>query len=391
MMRLTAVVTLGLSCALGASSPACEIAEPALAQMKVTPHAYGDEFEHLSDWHLFTNLSGLVPAEGVIPYDVNAPLFTDYTKKFRWIYVPKGAKANYSADEVWDLPIGTILVKAFTYAADARDPESKLQLLETRILFRQPDGWDAQTYVWDADQKDATRQLAGPEIDASFIDSSGESRINHYLVPSAEQCKSCHMTGNADTTGMHAKGVVSPIGIRTRELNRDHLYGPTDADNQIDHFAKVGVFAAPLPPASSRQALVDPFGAADLTTRVRSYWDSNCAHCHKTGGLANPYGLHFDFASTDPARNPPSNWGVCKVPAAAPGGCGDLDQRIDIVPGNPDASFMVCRMAAALDGPDAKMHMPPLGVRMVHTEAVALVSDWIASLPADSCVGGGSQ
>ena len=41
--------------------------------------------------------------------------------------------------------------------------------------------------------------------------------------------------------------------------------------------------------------------------------------------------------------------------------------------------------SAALDGPDAKVHMPPYGVHMIDAEGLALVRAWIASLPPSDC------
>ena len=53
-------------------------------------------FEKLSQYSLFAgNPSAQTPAEGVIPYDLNSALFSDYAEKFRFIKLPPGTQASY--------------------------------------------------------------------------------------------------------------------------------------------------------------------------------------------------------------------------------------------------------------------------------------------------------
>src|SRR5262249_14805961 len=45
--------------------------------------------EKLSAWHLFTARDGaLRPNQGVLPYDLNTPLFSDYAAKYRFVWMP---------------------------------------------------------------------------------------------------------------------------------------------------------------------------------------------------------------------------------------------------------------------------------------------------------------
>ena len=64
----------------------------------------------------------------------------------------------------------------------------------------------------------------------------------------------------------------------------------------------------------------------------------------------------------------------------SPGGatCG---HTFDIVPGNPDESIFVCRMAST----EIDVRMPPLGSRIVHEEGLELVRAWIESLEPATC------
>ena len=51
--------------------------------------------EKLSQYGLFLgNGSTQEPAEGVIPYELNSALFTDYAEKFRFVKLPGGTHAD---------------------------------------------------------------------------------------------------------------------------------------------------------------------------------------------------------------------------------------------------------------------------------------------------------
>jgi uncharacterized repeat protein (TIGR03806 family) len=330
----------------------------------VTPAPEGSPYRTLSEWHLFEDALRQTPVDGVIPYDVISQLFSDYTAKRRFLYVPGGSKIEYSPTEKCGLPLGSILVKTFSFLADARDPSKGERLLETRLLVHESSGWTPHTYVWNAEQTSAALKTGGDTIPSTFIDSAGAERTDAYIVPSVNDCRNCHgLFGHTDT-----------LGGRTRQLDRDHDYG-NGPENQIDHLASLGLFKTAPEPASERVRLADPFGTAPLHERARSYFDANCGHCHQPGhapGSSSGYWLDYD--STEPTE-PKANWGVCKVPAAAGGAtCG---RQFDVVPGSPDESILVCR----LESTAAKVRMPSVGRNLVHAEGVALLRQWISSMP----------
>jgi uncharacterized repeat protein (TIGR03806 family) len=338
-----------------------------VATRGVTPAPEGTPYRTLAEWHLFDDALKQVPTSGVIPYDVIAPLFSDYATKYRFLYVPSGEKISYSKTDTWKFPVGTILVKTFSYLADARDPSKGDRLLETRLLIRESEGWVAHTYVWNEAQTEATLTVGGTVIDSQFVDASGTARTNQYVVPSENDCRGCH----------GPLGLTDTLGGRTLQLDRDHDYG-SGPENQIDHLAKLGLFDAAPDPQAERVHLVDPFGSAPRLERVRSYLMGNCSHCHRPGKYgASSSGLWLDYASTDPSQ-PSSNMGLCKQPTSAGGAtCGRF---LDVVPGHPEQSILMCRIESTL----AKVKMPPVGRMMVHAEGVALLSDWISALPG-SC------
>lgn len=323
------------------------------------PH---DHPERITEFGLFADAPAQVPADGVVPYEVIAPLFSDYAAKHRFISVPAGRTITYDDTGKWVFPVGTILVKTFAYLADLRDPASEERLIETRLLIHREDGWTAHTFIWNDEQTEAVHEVAGAIVPVTWIDRDGAMQSLDYRVPNVNQCRSCHAGG----------GPLEPLGPRTRQLDRELDYGAGPV-NQIDHLMSLGLLDRAPPPAAERIRLVDPFGAAEPEPRARAYFDSNCAHCHRDGGSASASGLWLGFEITDPVA-----LGICRHPAAAGSGTGG--RRFDVVPAAPDESIMIYRMEST--DPDIKM--PEVSL-LSDSDGVAVVRAWIASLPPMSC------
>jgi uncharacterized repeat protein (TIGR03806 family) len=318
-------------------------------------------FERLSQYALFAgHAAAQEPAEGVIPYDLNSPLFSDYTEKSRFLKLPPGTHATYRDDDVFEFPVGTVIAKTFAYPRDARDPSKGRRLIETRILQREPDGWVGLPYVWNDAQTEASLDVAGDTVDVSWIHTDGRSRKNSYIIPNTNQCKGCHKAGE----------VLAPIGPKARHLNRDFAYHD-GTENQLSHWTRRGALAgSPAPSAAPRLAVWDDPKSGTLDDRARAWLEINCAHCHNPAGSARNTGL--DLLASQ--RNPTA-FGIFKPPVAA--GIGSGGREYDIVPGQPDQSILAYRIASTHPG----VMMPELGKRLVHEEGVALVRQWIAAMP----------
>jgi len=382
MNRLLRTASLGLPVAAaiaGVLAPACsDDPAPAPPPVVVTPAEYGKPYDKLSDWHLFRDPSKQEPADDVVPYEVISPLFSDYTTKFRFMYVPKGKQIGYRDDGVWDFPEGTILVKTFSYPKDVRQPFDDVRLVETRLLWHEPASscpdlvsgpcWTAHTYVYSDDGKDATNVIAGKFVHVDFTGPTGEPMSNEYHVPNTVECKECHQKSDVEL----------PLALRTRQLDRDTDLGG-ETENQIDRLFSLGYFAEEPTPAGARTRLVDPSDtSASLDDRARAYFDANCGHCHSQAGFASDSALWLDYDSTGAGPAHDKNVGLCKKPLSAGEGCGNV---FDVVPGEPDQSIMVCRLGST----EIDVRMPPLGSKIVHQEGLALIEDWISSLPPDAC------
>ena len=199
-----------------------EVAAPSPAPVT----AASRPFERLSQYGLFAgDPAAQVPAEGVIPYDLNSALFSDYAEKFRFVKLPAGTQATYRDADAFEFPVGTVIAKTFAYPRDARDPSKGRRLIETRILKREPDGWVGLPYIWNAAQTEATLDVAGDTVDVSWIHTDGRARTNNYIIPNVNQCKGCHKSGE----------VMTPIGPKARHLNRDFAYRE-GTENQLAHW-----------------------------------------------------------------------------------------------------------------------------------------------------------
>lgn len=315
--------------------------------------------DKLSDYNLFQGkMSEQVPAAGVLHYDLNSPLFSDYTTKYRFIKLPPGTSMKFiSNDDPLEFPHNTIIAKTFAYLHDQRDPSKGQKLLETRILRKGADGWEGVSYVWNDAQTEATLKLTGTVTPSKWIHHDGTEKANAYIVPNANQCKSCHGNNN------------NPIGPKPRNLDRDFNQnsGPS---NQLARWIKDGVLQN-LPDTTNVKALPvwnNP-GTGTLDQRARAWLDINCAHCHQPDGGARQSGLDLRYTQTDPAQH-----GIMKMPIAA--GRGSGGRLYDIVPGKAEGSVLVYRLESTEPG----VMMPELPRRMIDVEGVQLIKDWINSM-----------
>lgn len=317
-----------------------------------------DAAPELSDYRLFATAAARTPAPGVLPYDLINPLFSDHASKYRYVYVPKGKAAVYDADEAFDFPVGSVLVKTFAFAPDMRAPTASERFIETRLLIRKAEGWVAYPYIWNAEQTEAVYSPVGGRQRIDTIDETGARLSINYAVPNQNQCKECHQTS----------GVFLPIGPKARNLNHA---GP-DGVNELEDWSARGLLTgAPAPDAAPKVPYAFD-ASADLGLRARAYLDINCAHCHKADGGASNSGLFLGWDETSPR-----GWGVHKRPTAAGKASGSNFYVIE--PGHPDQSIMLTRMEATEPG----MRMPELSRSTVDEKGVALIREWIAGLKPD--------
>ena len=282
------------------------------------------------------------PASGLIPYDINAPFWSDGAAKERWYAIPDGTTIDVAADGDWLFPNGTVLMKNFRLAN---------QLIETRLFMRHPDGeWAGYTYEWDATETEAMRVVGGKVANKAGQD---------WIYPSGTQCMECH-TQVANFS----------VGIEHGQLNKNLTYPSTGITaNQLVTADAVDLLAAPLTDTPDNlPRFEDPQDAgATLEARARAYLHSNCSGCHSPGG---PTPSNMDLRHATPL----AGTNTCDVMPTS-GMLGIPNARI-IVPGNAATSLLVER-ANRRD-----IHgMPPLGSTIIDGAGLQLLTDWINALP----------
>jgi len=322
-------------------------------------------FEHLSEYHFFEGtLSDLNPIGQLIPYDLSTPLFSDYASKLRLLYVPKGSMIPYDESGALDFPPGSVLIKNFYYPLDKRDPAPNRMIVETRLLMRNDDGWDAEVYVWNEEQTEAFRKPTGDIKEVEWIDQNGKRRKVKYIIPTKNDCKTCHFSYKE----------LLPLGPKIRNLNKIYHYKDGDA-NQLERWQQAGILTGrPTLSEMPKVAVWDDPSTGSIGERARIYLDVNCAHCHNSGGAANYSGLFLSLDEQDPLH-----LGMCKTPVAPGPGSGGF--RFDIVPCKPEQSIMIFR----LESVKPQERMPELGRTLIHKEGVELIKQWIKTLSCDSC------
>ena len=306
----------------------------------------------LSDYELFEDLTNQLPSDGVHPYILHSALFSDYAEKERFVYVPEGVKAKFKPNEVYEFPVGAVLVKTFSYSETTSMGK---KLLETRLLLNQENGWKAHTYVWNEEQTDAFLKVAGYTYENIEFLKNGELMQVSYRVPNQNQCKECHLKNNA----------IMPIGPKSRNLNFSIQY-KDEEENQISFWIENGLVENHMP----LDLIVNwTDQSATLNQRARAYLDINCGHCHLSSGSASNTGLYLNYTETNDM-----NIGIFKKPVAA--GRASADLKYSIVPGKPQESILLHRMNSL----DPGVMMPESGRALLHSEGVELINDWIENL-----------
>jgi glucose/arabinose dehydrogenase len=304
----------------------------------------------LSETGLFVSTPELIAAEGVLPYQINAPSWHDGAESKLLLALPKQATATFPSSNSatvhwlsWDLPDGTALAQTLM------EPESGRRL-ETRILLKQDNDWRAYSYVWNEEQSDA--DLAPKE--GTRI----QTKDREWLVPSRAECLVCH-----------SRQARFALSLTNPQLNRAELI-QGKLVNQLASIIRQGYVkdsnsetAISSKPPSNIPPLVDPYQAsAPLPDRVQAYFAVNCSHCHTPNGGGN------SKLNLGPWANPEEQHLVDAPPEHEDFGLSDA--RL-IAPGFPERSVLPIRVT--LRGPG---QMPPIGTLYPDTKGIQLLMEW---------------
>lgn len=337
----------------------------------------------LSDTGLFQSVAAHEPADGVVPFSINAPQWSDYATAERWLGLPNdGSIALHNRpnrvigsmfSRTMDFPTDAVLMKTLSLEMVQGQPASTRKI-ETQILHFNGYDWRGYSYRWNSNQTDAELvEATGDSATFEIADNTapGGSRHQTWRFPSRMECIRCHNPW-----------AEFSLAFNVAQLNRlDEQTG----DNQFERLQQIGVFheadqnlpaddsfavAEIAPPLDERPQLVDPFDqTVDLGQRARAYLHVNCAHCHRFngGGSARIY-LPFDtpIYKTEAVATRPTQ------------GTFGIHDAMIIAPTDPYRSVLYFRMAKSGPG-----HMPHLGSQFIDQRGLSLIHDWIHLLPPD--------
>ena len=354
----------------------------------------------LSETGLFRDIVDHKVAEGLIPYSVNAPFWSDGAMKSRFIALPKDGPIEISDQWAWQFPERTVIVKSFALEMVAGDPASK-KWIETRLLVKERGEWVGYTYAWNKHGTDAELvEAAGRDQDFPIREATG-SRSQSWRYPSRTECMVCHT---------RAAGYL--LGLTTVQMNKEHEYGAGIKANQLDALESMGVLKtnwvpnaqaalrsqmefdgiakgeieshiSKLKESSGQRSvkvngmmgksgaenghLVDPYDSlADMEQRARSFLHSNCAYCHVEAGggnammnLAYYVGLRgMNIVDVEPIHHHFEK----------------SDAKL-IAPGDIERSLLLHRVG--IRGPG---QMPQLSTNRVDEKALQMLKDWVAGM-----------
>jgi glucose/arabinose dehydrogenase len=360
----------------------------------------------LSESGLFRSVKGHIMEPALIPYSVNAPLWSDGAHKERWIALPGAdSRIDFTTYRGWNFPDQTVLVKSFALDMEEGNPASR-RWIETRFLTNQKGEWFGYSYQWNDEQTEGVL-VDGKGLDREFTirvpptaDNPRGLRKQTWHYPSRTECMVCH-----------SRAANFVLGLTELQMNKEHDYGGI-RDNQLRVLEHLGVLRInwleetkyalmreakakgltegqiyayldkmtatrlqrepamssllTVPPQKYRR-LVDPSDRKqNVNLRARSYLHANCAQCHVKEGGGNAQ-MELEFTT---------NLDKMRLIDVKPvhDSYGLPEARL-VAPGHPERSVLLRRIRHRDAG-----HMPPLATAVVDHEAVQLMEEWIKQL-----------
>lgn len=310
----------------------------------------------LSQTGAFADTPNLVPAPGLVPYDLIVPFWSDGAGKGRWMAAPVDGKIKFSPTGEWVFPKGAVFVKHFELPIDERNPQARRRL-ETRLLVcDNAGGVYGVSYKWRADKSDADL-LTSNLFEKITIQTTSGVRTQTWYYPNRQDCLTCHTKG--------AGGVLGP---KARQLNHPFTYPAGVTDNELRTWNHLGLFEAELDEAAlgaiPTLARLDD-SSRPLEERARSYLDANCSNCHRPGGTVANFDARYDV--------PLHKQGLLEGQVLIDEG---LDNAHVLTPRDTWRSIIFLRINT-LEG----MKMPPLAHQELDRAGIALMRQYIESLP----------
>ena len=345
---------------------------PVSPESPVTVDLAAVPYPKLSDYKFFIGeMKNLEPALNVLPFEPASALFSDYAHKKRFVWMPEGVRATYSADnKILEMPVGSVLIKNFYYEnVQNTTPVGSTRIVETRLIIRKANSYEFANYIWNDEQTEAYYNMAGAYKDITWKDENGITKSVEYRIPADVQCIVCHKSSRLVNGAVET--VYIPIGIKPQNLNWNYNYGGV-TKNQLSKWIEQGYLDSNFSLPSAENSTVN---YNDLTKtldqRARSYVDINCSHCHSVDRHCEYRPMRFAYSDT---KNNLAAMGVCVDTEDMQG----FDPTLNKIVRGRDIEHSM--LYHRLNTTDEAVRMPLHGRTLLHTEGLVLMKDWINSL-----------
>jgi len=292
---------------------------------------------------LYTDVPSKALAVSARAYAPSTPLWSDGAAKVRYIALPDGTQIDNTDANEWNFPVGTRAWKEFSREG---------KRIETRYFHKQSPGyWVYTTYVWNADESDATRGAGGP-----ITLPSGEI----YQVPTKDECTQCHRGRTDRLLGFEqvSLGLPGATGYALSSLVQD---------------GKLTV----LPAHTSLTIGDDGTGKA---APALAWLHVNCGtSCHNenSNAVAFPAGMRLRLDANALDGRSSNDFDARKTTIGVTVNTPQWSGDTRIVSGDPANSLLV----ALVSKRDADDQMPPIASSEIDHDGVAALTAWIGKMP----------
>ena len=319
----------------------------------------------LSSTGIFESVGGLVPAQGVYPYEIVQNLFEPNTQVDRVVALPGLKKISKFRQNMltkglirgeWQFPTNTVFARTVSLILGV-DESSPVRRMETQVLHYDGKQFQPYNYIWNDAQTDAF--LSDGNESVTRLEKGGGLAAENVTWPhsSRSDCLTCHLIRTGGVQGFVDWQLDHEVSIEGRR------------ENQLNWFESSGFFDEPVLVRSSGSP-EDLVGESSLDLHARRYLHTNCAHCHRPqGGGGAQIDLRYETSLDETGL-------VDERPLL---GDFSLTEPALVVPGFPSQSVLYFRMAKLGIG-----HMPRLGRSEIDYSGLKQIGDWIASMKSEA-------
>ena len=215
----------------------------------------------------FSDLATLTPSNRLLPYEINAPFWSDRAVKKRFAAIPNNTTIGFQPTGDWAFPTGSVFVKHFDLPVSDVNTAARRRI-ETRFIVKKPDGSIyGATYKWrdnqlDADLLDSALTESIPIATASIGNFVGQDIGNPALSGSTTRVGN-EITITAGGTDIWGTSDQFHFAHQLRSGNFD-ISVRVESASQADLYTKTGLMVRESLDANAKHimALVFPSNAA---------------------------------------------------------------------------------------------------------------------------------